>query len=276
MRRSPGQRPGGVYPVLLFREDMTGVYLTVAQGTQELKQQGRGHMENQLKAAALRVTSGGTSHVEARGFEVATKPVLGAGTLARDYEDSTIVHKFYPVGAVPRDAELLHDLEAAMSLADADAEAAYPDDDRPLGLEAFDDVVRLVSAQRSTYSGLLVPSGHGDRVRAFMAAVVTKPFVILAGMSGSGKTELRDEARRVVRRGATRSPILAGGGRGAGWTGPEALFGYEDALRPAVDGRAAWFVPETLSFLLDAAAEPDMPYLLLLDEMNLAHVERYF
>jgi len=28
--------------------------------------------------------------------------------------------------------------------------------------------------------------------------------------------------------------------------------------------------------MLAAAAEPDMPYLLLLDEMNLAHVERYF
>jgi 5-methylcytosine-specific restriction protein B len=54
------------------------------------------------------------------------------------------------------------------------------------------------------------------------------------------------------------------------------LFGYEDALRPPVDGRAAWFVPSSLEFLLAAAQEPDMPYLLLLDEMNLAHVERYF
>jgi 5-methylcytosine-specific restriction endonuclease McrBC GTP-binding regulatory subunit McrB len=60
------------------------------------------------------------------------------------------------------------------------------------------------------------------------------------------------------------------------WTGPEALFGYRDALRETKDGRDAWFVPKSLEFALAARAEPSMPYLIVLDEMNLAHVERYF
>jgi hypothetical protein len=61
------------------------------------------------------------------------------------------------------------------------------------------------------------------------------------------------------------------------WTGPEALFGYEDALQPrSSDGRPAWHVPKPLEFMLSAAREPDRPYLMILDEMNLAHVERYF
>jgi hypothetical protein len=37
-----------------------------------------------------------------------------------------------------------------------------------------------------------------------------------------------------------------------------------------------WFVPETFEFVLRAADDPEHPYLLILDEMNLAHVERYF
>lgn len=37
-----------------------------------------------------------------------------------------------------------------------------------------------------------------------------------------------------------------------------------------------WFVPEAFEFILRAAEDPEYPYLLILDEMNLAHVERYF
>ena len=54
-------------------------------------------------------------------------------------------------------------------------------------------------------------------------------------------------------------------------------LGYEDALKPVdSDGCGAWSVPEPLEFMLRAAGDPEHPYLLLLDEMNLAHVERYF
>ena len=32
----------------------------------------------------------------------------------------------------------------------------------------------------------------------------------------------------------------------------------------------------TLDFILDACKNPGVPYFLILDEMNLSHVERYF
>jgi 5-methylcytosine-specific restriction endonuclease McrBC GTP-binding regulatory subunit McrB len=108
-----------------------------------------------------------------------------------------------------------------------------------------------------------------------IAALVTKPFAIFTGMSGSGKTQLALRLGEWFGSGPSGRRFLPVAVR-PDWTGPEALFGYEDALRAAVDGKAAWFVPSTLSFLLAAADEPDMPYLLLLDEMNLSHVERYF
>jgi len=60
------------------------------------------------------------------------------------------------------------------------------------------------------------------------------------------------------------------------WTGPEALFGYEDALRSSASDGSVWSVPEPLELILRASADPTRPYLLILDEMNLAHVERYF
>jgi 5-methylcytosine-specific restriction protein B len=54
------------------------------------------------------------------------------------------------------------------------------------------------------------------------------------------------------------------------------LFGFPDALQNRVDGESVWAVPDTLEFLLRADAEPTKPFVLVLDEMNLAHVERYF
>ena len=112
---------------------------------------------------------------------------------------------------------------------------------------------------------------HLTLVRAFVSSLATKPLVILTGLSGSGKTQL-----------ALRFGEWLGGARlhvaavRPDWTGAEALFGYEDALKPVVEDKPAWNVPATLAFLLRAAGDPKHPYVLILDEMNLAHVERYF
>lgn len=112
---------------------------------------------------------------------------------------------------------------------------------------------------------------HDEVVRSFIASLATKRLVILTGLSGSGKTQI-----------ALRFGEWLGKGRflmvpvRPDWTGSEALFGYEDALQPLEQGRRSWHVPEALAFMLKAASDPHHPYLLVLDEMNLAHVERYF
>lgn len=112
---------------------------------------------------------------------------------------------------------------------------------------------------------------HDDFVRSFLASLVTKPLVILTGLSGSGKTQI-----------ALKLGQWLGGGRHKvvpvrpDWTGPESLLGYENALAPAQGGRSPWHVPAALRFMLQARSGAGVPHLLLLDEMNLAHVERYF
>jgi 5-methylcytosine-specific restriction protein B len=113
-------------------------------------------------------------------------------------------------------------------------------------------------------------------VETFAAAALAKPFLILTGLSGSGKTQL---AMRLGEwcgsdgRGYPRYKVIP---VRPDWTGPEYLFGYPDALQPRVDGQTVWAVPETLEFLLYARTQPTKPFVLVLDEMNLAHVERYF
>ena len=62
---------------------------------------------------------------------------------------------------------------------------------------------------------------------------------------------------------------------GADWTNREALLGYPNALN-----EGEYVLPENgvLNLLIEAnkPENQDKPYFLILDEMNLSHVERYF
>jgi 5-methylcytosine-specific restriction protein B len=274
----------GVYPVFLFREDMSGVYLTVAQGVTNLQPLGRNTMIARLNEAAERVRGHGTSRVEERQFTLDSAIDLRSkAALARAYALSTVAHKLYQATAVPEDSSILGDLDAALELVDADIEASAGGQKvrAVTGAETLNrpqaGLAEIGASFRSAVdaAGLLIPEGTGDRVRALVAAVAAKPFIILTGMSGSGKTQLALRLGDWFGKGSLGPRFLAVPVR-PDWTGPEALFGYEDALRPPLNGEAAWFVPRSLRFLLNAAHDPTMPYLLLLDEMNLAHVERYF
>lgn len=111
---------------------------------------------------------------------------------------------------------------------------------------------------------------HDTVIRSFVAALATKPFAILTGLSGSGKTQLAMQFGKWI--GDVKVVAVR-----PDWTNPDALLGFENVLSERdADGRYQWNVPETLEFILNARDEPSRPHLLVLDEMNLAHVERYF
>jgi len=191
-----------------------------------------------------------------------------SANLGSAYEASTIAYKLYERDQVPDDAQLLSDLdslinsyERMVSLGTTTAES----DITPLELlEAFSSALKS--------AGLDFGVRHELICARFMASILSKPFVLLTGLTGSGKTQIAlkfgewlGEARRLV------IPVRPD------WTGPEALFGYENQLSvPDTDGRRAWFVPPVLEFMIRAVQHQDEPHLLVLDEMNLAHVERYF
>jgi hypothetical protein len=123
-------------------------------------------------------------------------------------------------------------------------------------------------AEATRGSGLDYGEQHHQLVVRLLASLLARPFVILTGLSGSGKSQLALKLGQWF--GNERFSVVA---VRPDWTGPEAMLGYEDLLQPPP---RPWVVGEVLKLSLRAASDPDRPYLLLLDEMNLAHVERYF
>jgi len=63
---------------------------------------------------------------------------------------------------------------------------------------------------------------------------------------------------------------------GADWTDNRNVVGYVNYLRKDTAGNPIYQATPVLELLLRATADPAHPYFLILDEMNLSHVERYF
>lgn len=111
----------------------------------------------------------------------------------------------------------------------------------------------------------------GDNLfKRFINSLITKPFVILTGLSGSGKTKLAQAFAMWLCGSGDQYKIVP---VGADWTNREPLLGFPNALR-----ENAYVSPESgvLQLILAAQTNPEKPHFLILDEMNLSHVERYF
>lgn len=109
-----------------------------------------------------------------------------------------------------------------------------------------------------------------ELVQRFVASIVTKPFVLLTGLSGSGKTKLAQAFAMWICESKEQYRIIP---VGADWTNREPLLGFPNALK---DDEYTKPDNKVLDLLMDARDNHDKPYFLILDEMNLSHVERYF
>ena len=113
-------------------------------------------------------------------------------------------------------------------------------------------------------------------IQRFVASLCTKPFVICSGLSGSGKTKLVQAFAQWITADKSQYSIVP---VGADWTNREPLLGYPNALN-----KEEYVSPENgvLDLMIRAKQninninEATKPYFLILDEMNLSHVERYF
>jgi 5-methylcytosine-specific restriction enzyme B len=108
----------------------------------------------------------------------------------------------------------------------------------------------------------------------YFLALKTKPFVILTGISGTGKTKIaqvfaeymcQDEKTPEEReRRYLFVPVRPD------WMDNRGLLGYYNSLSET------YHATPVLRLLLEAEKYPDKPYFVILDEMNLAKVEQYF
>ncbi|MDA0631903.1 AAA family ATPase [Nonomuraea sp. MCN248] len=100
------------------------------------------------------------------------------------------------------------------------------------------------------------------QIAAFITAVRTKPFVILAGISGTGKTKLPALVAEATEAHCDIVPVRPD------WNDSSELLGYE-----RLDGS---FQPGALLRTAKLAMdEPESQFFFVLDEMNIARVEYY-
>jgi len=121
--------------------------------------------------------------------------------------------------------------------------------------------------RNASNSGLFFNNKTGLR---FTASLLTKPFVILTGLSGSGKTKLAQAFAMWICENENQYCIVP---VGADWTNREPLLGFPNALK---EGEYVKPDNKVLDLIINANENQDKPYFLILDEMNLSHVERYF
>lgn len=120
--------------------------------------------------------------------------------------------------------------------------------------------------------------------KRFSCSLISKPFLILCGNSGSGKSKVATEfAAWIDSESSSGSPCKAFVAVGADWTDNRHVLGFANTLRMeehVVDGAnvsaPVYQATEILKLILKANGAPDLPHFLILDEMNLSHVERYF
>ncbi|EJL6422344.1 AAA family ATPase [Vibrio cholerae] len=101
-------------------------------------------------------------------------------------------------------------------------------------------------------------------IENFLTLIRTNDLIILAGDSGSGKTNLVQSFAKAIGGVSKIIPVKPN------WTSSEDLLGYYNPLEKK------YLATPFLEALIEAKQNPDIPYFICLDEMNLARVEYYF
>lgn len=116
-----------------------------------------------------------------------------------------------------------------------------------------------------------------DSYRPYITAIKSKPFLLLAGISGTGKSRIVRELARAcwdvdsAEYNAHKPKNFEMVQVKPNWHDSSELIGYVSRI----DG-VRYVVGPFLKFMVKAIQDPNTPYFLCLDEMNLAPVEQYF
>lgn len=99
-------------------------------------------------------------------------------------------------------------------------------------------------------------------------SLVTKPFVILTGISGSGKTKVAETFASILSDDNELQYCLVP--VKPNWNDNKGIFGYYNVIDDS------YFITPSIKLLIRAIKNPTKPFFLILDEMNIAKVENYF
>lgn len=269
----------GVYIVYLLNKDTKTLYLTLNQGATDAAQSDE-NRENDKNPKFTSIARSQSEQMterlqknaeEIRGIIGDTVQSYGRiNSGSPGYDAGAIYYKEYNLNDLPGDSQLISDLRDFVALykdyynkssnikADENFEASGGEEELSIK-ESMMQINNYISSKGFTYENGLIEN--------FYLSLKSKPFVILAGTSGTGKTRLVKLFAEAV--GATPEngrykmvPVRPD------WSDSSDLFGHVD-----LNGN---FVPGAIiDFVKKAELDGSYPYFLCLDEMNLARVEYY-
>jgi hypothetical protein len=118
---------------------------------------------------------------------------------------------------------------------------------------------------------------ENSKLNSYLRAMRTKPFLLLAGISGTGKSRIVKELAfdscpddERLREDKTRPGNYCLIEVKPNWHDSTELLGYQSAIA------GTYILTPFVKFLVKAMLYPDVPFFVCLDEMNLAPVEQYF
>ena len=135
-----------------------------------------------------------------------------------------------------------------------------------------------ISYQENSRKGFDLADSIYNYYRPYITAIKSKPFLLLAGISGTGKSRIvRELARACWEKDseeykAQKPKNFQMVQVKPNWHDSSDLLGYVSR----VSGKAEFVAGDFLKFIAKAWENIDTPYFLCLDEMNLAPVEQYF
>jgi len=268
----------GVYIVYLLNKDTKELYLTLNQGATDVAQGGDG--SGKLAFTGIATASNGktTESLQAKAhtirnqigeFDGLASDSINTGS--KPYDAGCIYYKKYTLDTLPEDEELYSDLQRLIeayqayydkifSISRVTANQTKEGEEELQTEEQLAKIAAFIKAKGFVYDDELLKN--------FYLSLKAKPFVLLAGTSGTGKTRLvRLFAEAIGAYGSGRYKQIA---VKPDWSDSTDLFGHVN-----LDNK---FVPGAIiEFIKKAADDPDkLPHILCLDEMNLARVEYYF
>ncbi|MGG0456470.1 MrcB family domain-containing protein [Bacillus mycoides] len=250
----------GYYIVYLFSEDMERLYLTLAQGVTETTKEEMQKIKEEIREQIH------MSQKVKKDDEI----FLGTSPKAKGYSNSTAAYIAYDANKMPSETELVEDLEEMLRY--YEGFIAYKEEGTKYEMiyerkEVYLDQQSIIDHVSSYIQSKGFFYEKKDLINFFLS-LKTKPFVILSGISGTGKTKIVQWFAESL--GATEEngqftliPVRPD------WSDSSDLLGY-------VNLQGEFQERPLIKVLEDADNNPNRPYFVVLDEMNLARVEYYF
>jgi len=257
-----------VYLVYLFCADGSGLFFALGQGTGGINK-----VINDKVYETTRLQIFDKIQPNEIGFE--SGPLKNGSlkapgnTRAKAYEKATIMFKFYSKNKLKlmTDKKLTNDYKKLA--ADYSAIIKKTLLLTPILQKENEEISFDVNSfyKSITDSNLKF---HQNVITRFISSLLTKPFVIFTGLSGSGKTKLAEAFSMWICESSNQYCMVS---VGADWTNREPLLGFPNALE-----YGKYVKPDSgvLDLIIRANNDKKKPYFLILDEMNMSHVERYF